>query len=207
MGEYFNGYKLGTCDHLMYVTRPELEMFAEKIGDAYNQSKGNLLFIKDYLRLGVGYLYRFPREFDQKKRLEDIANRKPDDYLQIFVPGKFELPHKEHVQVQLISHVSCFRETFNLDFCPMNAKNWDKGFRPKWAVDRAEPPEEICNIPLNIIGNRYTEENPEGYTVFSTVCCDEWFACTQEEIDQFILPDMETRGLIWEMQHVRGKKA
>ena len=28
MGGYFNGHKLGTCNHLMYVTREELELFA-----------------------------------------------------------------------------------------------------------------------------------------------------------------------------------
>ena len=28
MDEYFNGHKLGTCNHLMYVVREEMELFA-----------------------------------------------------------------------------------------------------------------------------------------------------------------------------------
>ena len=65
MGEYFNGHKLGTCDHLMYVTRDELEYFREEYGMQRNQSAGSLPFIKDYLDLNCGWIYRFPQFHDQ----------------------------------------------------------------------------------------------------------------------------------------------
>lgn len=203
MGEYFDGHKLGTCCHLMYVTREELIQFPMK---RRNKSGGNLPFIEDYLDVKKRWLYRFPRKHDQATRLEDIDRRKPDDYLTLYVPGKLEVPHKQSSQFLLTSRRTGFEETFDLDFCPMDAKQWSKGLRPTWSVGLELKPEEVSNIPIYVIGNQYSEENPDGYTVFATVCCDMWFSCNREEIERYIYPDMLSRGLDWEAQFIKARE-
>lgn len=202
MGEYFNGHKLGTCCHLMYVTREELLQFGPK---ERNKSSGNLPFIEDYLDVKKHWLYRFPREHDQAKWLDEIDNRLCDDYLKLYVPGKLELPHKQSTQYLLTSRATGFEETFNLDFCPMDAKHWGKGIRPTACARLDQAPEEVPHTPIYVIGNQYTEENPDGYTVFATVCCDMWFSLNSEEIEQYILPYMHGSGLDWEAQFIKAR--
>ena len=202
MGEVFNGHKLGTCDHLMYITREELLQFAP---EKRNESGGNLPYIKDYLDVSKRWLYRFPREYDQAKRLEDIDGRKPDDYLKLYVPGKLELPHKQSSQYLFINRSTGFEETFNLDFCPMDAKHWGKGIRPTACVGWNKDAEEVPHTPIYVIGNQYTEEYPDGYTVFATVCCDMWFSLNTQEIEKYIYPDMLGRGLDWEAQFIKAR--
>lgn len=207
MGEYFNGHKLGTCEHLMYVTRDELEYFREKYGMQRNQSAGSLPFIKSYLDLNCGWIYRFPQFHDQVTKLEDLDRRKAEDYLRLYVPGKLDVPHRDFSQYQFYNHETGFSETFNLKFCPMDAKQWQKGLTPTRLLGWNEKPENIATIPIDVVGNKYTVANPDGYTLFRTTCCNAWFTLNQAEIDEYIIPYMYNAGLDWEAQYIKARES
>ena len=126
MGEYFNGHKLGTCNHLMYVTREELELFAGEY-KRRNQSEGNLLYLQDYLNLESRFIYRFPRRGDVVSQLKQIDDR--TEYganLEINMPVGFKVPHRDHVQVTINSMYGGRALTYNMNFCPADADHFDK---------------------------------------------------------------------------------
>lgn len=182
MGEYFKGHKLGTCTHLMYITREEVERFAGEDGG-----------LKPYLSLSAGFIYRFPREHDRAYMLSKIDEREPFDYLKVWVPRDFELLHNDFAQVHL-SNVGGGEVVVNMPFCPLSKEAADAGLRPinYW-------PE------VQIIGNRYDEEHPDGYTTFACPFCGQWFYCDEDECD-VIREALTARGYAWEAEHIKAYK-
>lgn len=182
MGEYFKDHKLGTCDHLMYITREEVEYFAA------SESDEGLGY---YLR--PGFLYRFPREHDRAIRLEQIDRREPFDYLKVYVPRDFELLHSDFAQVSM-STVGGGSAVVNMPFCPLSQKAAEAGLRPInfW-------PE------VQIIGQRHSKEQPDGVTVFSCPFCGQHFYCNEEECD-VIREALVQRGYAWEAERIKAYK-
>ena len=182
MGEYFKGHKLGTCEHLMYITREEVERFAGGESD-----EGLGLYLKP------GFLYRFPRKNDQAFLLREIDHREPFDYLKVSVPRDFELLHSDFAQVHM-STVGGGEAVVNMPFCPLSPKAAEAGLRP------------INFWPkVQIIGQRYSEEQPDGVTVFSCPFCGQRFYCNEEECD-VIREALIQRGLSWEAEHIKAHK-
>lgn len=185
MGEYFKGHKLGTCTHLMYITREEVERFA---GREMREDRWSL---EQYLRLESHFLYRFPRENDYAFRLAHIDEREPFDYLRVYVPRDFELLHRDFAQVNL-STAEGGKVVVNLPFCPLSKEAAAAGVRP------------INHWPeVQIIGNRYDVEHPDGYTVFACPFCGQWFSCSEEECE-VIRKELQARGHAWEAEHIKA---
>ena len=184
MGEYYNGVKLGTCDHLMYITRKEVEYHAAKedLKFATNQSAGNLLKLSDYLGLTSNFAYRFPRE-DLQTNFDCIGSREPFDYLHFDYEPILEvwgdIMHNDFEQVTIKSTQGETGSTYNLPFCIAS----DKGR----TLFNALGAKKLGNqsIIVNIIGERYNEDNPDGYTVFGCAECGEWFAITEGELPEY----------------------
>lgn len=183
MGEYFKDHKLGTCTHLMYITREEVEYF--------HGSDDQAGALEQYLR--PGFLYRFPREHDRAVRLAQIDNREPFDYLKVAVPRDFELLHSDFAQVHM-STVEGGQAVVNLPFCPLSKEAADAGLRPInfW-------PE------VQIIGQRYSEEQPDGVTVFACPFCRQHFYCDEAECD-VIREALIQRGYAWEAERIKAYK-
>ena len=180
MGEYYKGHKLGTCSHLMYITREEVERFAsEALDDG----------LSCYLQ--PGFRYRFPRENDQAVLLREIDHREPFDYLKVSVPHDFELLHKDFAQVHM-STVGGGKVVVNMPFCPLSAKAAEVGLRPInfW-------PE------VQIIGQRYNEDHPDGATLFACPFCGQQFYCDEEECD-VIREALIQCGLSWEAEQIKA---
>lgn len=194
MGEYFKDHKLGTCDHLMYITREEVQHFAMDAGNGE---------LAQYLRLDYEFLYRFPRKNDQARTLDDIDRREPFDYIRIEVCG-LDVLHKEFAQVKM-TFGNCDTKVYNLNFCPANPAHFDIA-KPTQLVGW-NPPNGQIRQTIEIIGNRYTENRPEGYTLFRCPVCDQWFSCDQREIDDFIRPVMIERGLEYEASFLKADRA
>lgn len=184
MGEYYKGHKLGTCDHLMYITREEVEYFAGVDAD-------------EGVRLGSylqpGFTYRFPREHDRAVRLAHIDQREPFDYLKVSVPRDFELLHRDFAQVHMTT-VEGGKAVVNMPFCPLSPKAAEAGLRPInfW-------PE------VQIIDQKYTVEHPDGVTIFACPFCGQWFYCDEEECD-VIREALVQRGFAWEAERIKGSK-
>ena len=186
MGEYFKGHKLGTCEHLMYITREELVKFCGREGLS---GKGEAL--ERYLSLSGHFIYRFPREKDQAIMLRQIDAREPFDYLRVYVPRDFELLHRDFAQVTM-STAEGGKVVVNMPFCPLSQKAAEAGLRPinYW-------PE------VQIIGNRYDEEHPDGYTIFACPFCGSWFSCDEAECD-VIRDELTARGYAWEAEYIKA---
>ena len=184
MGEYYKGHKLGTCTHLMYITREEVEYFAGKAVDQFDA-------LGYYLQ--PGFLYRFPREHDRATRLAQIDQREPFDYLKVWVPREFELLHSDFAQVHMTT-VGGGEAVVNMPFCPLSPKAAEAGLRPinYW-------PE------VQIIGQRYSEEHPDGVTVFACPFCGQHFYCDEEECD-VIREALIQRGYAWEAERIKAYK-
>lgn len=182
MGEYYKGHKLGTCSHLMYITREEVEYFAGRATDEYDT-------LGYYL--SPGFLYRFPREHDQAHLLSHIDRREPFDYLKVSVPREFKMLHSDFAQVHM-STVDGGKAVVNMPFCPLSQKAADAGLRPInfW-------PE------VQIIGQRYTEEYFNGVTVFACPFCGQRFYCDEEECE-VIREALEMRGYAWEAEQIKA---
>ena len=186
MGEYFKGHKLGTCSHLMYITREEVEKFA-----GFDAEDG--VYLGQYLSLKAEFLYRFPRKNDIAFMLKEIDRREPFDYLKVPVPQDFELLHSDFAQVHM-SVVGGGKAVVNMPFCPLSQKAAAAGFRPInfW-------PE------VQIKGQRYTEEYPDGVTVFSCPFCGQNFYCNEEECD-VIRESLIVMGMEWEAERIKAYK-
>lgn len=187
MGDYFEGHKLGTCSHLMFITREEIVKFS---GAQAPVPKNEL---SKYLDLKSEFLYRFPRKNDQAFMLREIDSREPFDYLKVPVPRDFELLHSDFAQVHM-SVVGGGKAVVNMPFCPLSQKAADAGFRPInfW-------PE------VQIKGQRYTEDHPNGVTVFSCPFCGQNFYCDEEECD-VIREALVQRGMAWEAEQIKAYK-
>lgn len=188
MGEYFQDHKLGTCTHLMYITREEVERFCGVDRDCDRSDS-----LAQYLSLKSHFLYRFPRKLDQALLLRQIDHREPFDYLKIPVPRDFELLHSDFAQVQM-STAGGGKVVINMPFCPLSKQAAEAGFRPinYW-------PE------VQIVGNRYTEDFPNGVTVFACPFCGQQFYCDEEECN-VIREAMIQRGLDWEAEYIKAYK-
>jgi len=186
MGEYWNGIKLGTCESLYYVRREEIEKEILKNPSAINKSEGNLTQLQNYLNLDYRFMYRFPfadednqtinysnsRDYNRKlifKAPSDLGLHK-DDICQIHIgSGWGGEPLKESICV-------------NLPCCPYHNEAMKKGLR-------------LCSptfAEFTIIGERYTKENPQGYTLFSCLTCGSWFSLDAdgiEDIKVYLLRD------------------
>lgn len=188
MGEYYKGHKLGTCTDLMYITREEVEDFCSRVDP---DAPAGLV---PYLSLKAGFLYRFPRQHDKLfGRLENIDRRDGFDYLEVYVPKDFELLHDDFAQVHL-SSVGGGKVVVNMPFCPLSPKAAEIGFKPLnyWPK-------------LQIIGERYTEDHPDGYTVFACPFCGQKFSCNEEERD-VIRAALTERGYAWEAERIKAYK-
>lgn len=196
MGEYFKEHKLGTCEHLMYITREEVERFSSDLpGD---QANG----LRRYLTLEHRYIYRFPRETEQIVSLVGIDKRSGSCYIRLNVPASFGVPHGGSAQVEMKS-VNGWSEFMNLDFCPASPE-WASKFKPTRYCGWPEQFESIYQQPLDIVGNKYTPEHPDGYTLFRCPVCDSWFACDEGEIEDVIKPAMKKKGYIYEVNHLKA---
>lgn len=185
MGEYYKDHKLGTCTHLMYITREEVEYFAGRVDSEDGK------YLGQYLDLKAHFLYRFPREHDQAHMLSHIDRREPFDYLKVSVPWEFELLHSDFAQVHM-STVGGGNVVVNMPFCPLSQKAADAGLRPInfW-------PE------VQIVGQRYTEEYFNGVTVFACPFCGQQFYCDEEECE-VIREALEMRGYAWEAEQIKA---
>ena len=201
MGEYFNEVKLGTCSHLMYVNRVELEYLAGTVGNERNTSAHSFPHLRDYLDVKKGFLYRFPRKHEQAKMLSQISEREPFDYIRLELPASFKMYHKERSQFE-IRMANGQSEYYNASFCPLDPKHFDKMY-PTGYGGWAKKPEELAPVVIEIVGNQYSEERPDGFTVFRCPCCDAWVSCNSQEIEEYIKPALIERGLEYEAQHVR----
>lgn len=182
MGEYYKGHKLGTCSHLMYITREEVEYFAARAADEFD-------CLEDYLE--PGFLYRFPREHDQALTLSHVDSREPFDYLKVSVPREFEMLHSDFAQVHM-STVDGGKVVVNMPFCPLSDKAAEAGLRPinYW-------PE------IQIVGQQYTKEYFNGVTVFACPFCGHRFYCNEEECE-VIREALEMRGYAWEAEQIKA---
>ena len=187
MGEYFKGHKLGTCSHLMYITREEVEYFCGRV------DLGESVGLERYLSLKAGFLYRFPRQYDRPFMLDRIDRREPFDYLEVYVPQKCELLHKDFAQVHL-STVEGGKTVVNMPFCPLSPKAAEVGMKPINFWQKVQ-----------IVGERYTEAQPDGYTVFACPFCGQMFSCSEEECD-VIREELTQRGYAWEAERIKAYK-
>lgn len=209
MGEYFNGVKLGTCTHLMYISREELEEMAGSTENGRNPlqpERSDHPSLSAWLSLKPGFLYRFPRKKEHAKMLKQIEGREPFDYIRLELRNGFKALHKDFSQVQItIPGLDRVPVTYNLKFCLLDTAHYDMAYPTQYGGwDR--PAKEIAPTIIEIVGNRYTEEYPEGYTVFRCPCCDQQFSCWPDEIDQYIKPAMIEAGLSYEAEFIRPVK-
>lgn len=168
MGEYYKDLKLGTCETLYYVRRDELEKELKNTLD--RESRDSLEY---YLDPKYTWIYRFPKSNEDNQTINHADNREYNDYIKITVPtDKIEIPHKEFTQVTIKKNDS--EITCNLPCCPLSPKVSEYKIRPINFSYRAD---------IYIVGDRYRENQPDGYTLFQCCLCDELFAMNEEEIE------------------------
>jgi ribosomal protein L21E len=156
MGEYFQGVKIGTCEHLMYITRKEAEHYK----------------MANYLNLKHRYIYRFD-EHGKIGTLTKINHREPYDFRKIkIVPtDKIEIPHRRF-QSKVQTVYQEYPSTVNFPYCIHSKEAIEAGFHVLHSY----------GIELYVIGERYDQDHPNGYTIFSCTTCEEWFPMTEQEI-------------------------
>jgi len=194
MGEYFKSgakeVKLGTCEHLMYVRRDELER-ATKERDIANEADGNLPKMSDYLKLEHNFIYRFPRASEDGQTWNQADGRQPFDYIEIDVNiNDVDIPHNSFMQTQINGI------TFNLPFCPLSDKATELDVRPINYYNRAK---------IQIVGERYNPNNPNGYTLFKCAFCNMWFACDEKELPH-IQDSLRFAGYEVEADRIKARK-
>lgn len=168
MGEYFKDKKLGTCEHLMYVTRKEIKERVEISPLERNTSSGNLDFLEDYLNLEHRYIYRF--EFEDELDLKWHDDKEYDKTIKFAIsPDKIEVAHRDFSQINLDDG-----KCFNLPFCMYSDKAKGIGIRE---VNTSH------QLKLAIVGERYTIETPNGYTILKCDCCGGMFGLSEDESD------------------------
>lgn len=188
MGEYFNNKKLGTCEHLMYVSRNQIIERHNKFSNEVNQNKGNLRSLKDYLDLKCNFIYRFPYKNELNAKWEDEPDNRvfslsvDDDIVGI--------SHSEIIQTQING------KTYNLPFCPASKEAHELGIVKinHWGVE------------ISIYGEKYTEDNPDGYTLFECVACGEVFALDKKEA-LYIKEVLNKRGKAYEASCIKYKNS
>lgn len=189
MGEYFKGRKLGTCDHLMYVTRKEIERRVELYPHEKNTDAGNLDYLKDYLDLGCNFMYRF--EFEDESK--DSWNTEREAFKTIIFDvesDKVEVPHRDFHQMHLPNG-----ECYNVPFCFYSEKAKELGVKKISSPNR---------IKLAIVGERYREDCPNGYTVLKCNCCEEMFSLSEDESD-YISQQLRFKGYSYEADRIKPR--
>lgn len=168
MGEYFKGKKLGTCDNLMYVTRREVEDRVLQYPMEKNTEAGSLPYLKDYLNLESRYIYRF--EYEDEKALNWNDDKEAFKTITFDIDSScVEFEHREFAQVHFDNG-----ECYNLPFCIYDRKIKELG------IKKVSSPNEI---KLSIVGERYTNEIPDGYTILKCSCCGAMFGLSEDEAD------------------------
>jgi len=156
MGEYLttsqgNDVKLGTCEHLMYIRKDEVEAEA-----AHNQEAAK------YLNPECNWIYRFPWPQEDGQDLNQVAFceplREPFDYGNFVFTCDVEIDHQE-----IRHHISAMH-SYGVNVmapCPAGV-NKKSSFQP-----------------IKIIGERVRPG--QYYTVFACGYCDQWFSLDAEE--------------------------
>lgn len=193
MGEYFQQgryeVKFGTCEHLMYVRRDELERATES-GDIENEASGNLGHMSDYLRLSCNYIYRFPVASEDGQTWQDANGRQPFDYIEIDVDNTVvNICHSGNVIHKGIDGI-----LFNLPYCPYSMTAKEAGFRPI----------NFYKTRIKIVGERYNVGNPNGYTLFECALCGAWFPCDEEELPH-IQEALRRAGYTVEAERIKAR--
>lgn len=189
MAEIFNGVKLGTCEHLMYVSRKEIE---KKVSENYgllNKSEGNLVNLKDYLDLECNWIYRFPFEDELNSKWENINTRYERTFKITGIdPSKIAIPHNNFIQTSING------KTYNLPFCPVSEDAEKLGVKKinHWGID------------VNIVGERYNKENPNGYTLLECSSCGKWFVLDEEEAE-YLIERLKSKGYEYEANLIKFK--
>jgi hypothetical protein len=164
MGEYvkvkrLGNVKLGTCNHLMYITKKEVEQLLG-VNSVYNQLKH-------------GFIYRWDNT-NTIRSWEDISNCEPFQYKSFTVSNvdELEIEHNNTVQMTISSN-NDFKSVANLPFCLYSNKAKDLGVK-------------LINhygFKFNIIGDKYSEQYPNGITILACSCCGTWFSINKKELD------------------------
>lgn len=189
MGEYFKSKKLGTCDNLMYVTRKEIEERVSKYPNEINDNNGSLPYLKDYLNLDSNFMYRF--EFKDELDMSWDEDREPFKSITIDIDKrKVAVPHRDFHQRHLDNG-----ECFNLPFCFYSDKAFEMG------IKKISSP---GNIKVDIIGERYTNDNPNGYTILKCNCCGEMFALSEDECVE-VVRALKLEGYDYEASLIKPK--
>lgn len=184
MSEIFNGKYLGMCQSLLYVSREEIENRIEDYPSEVNSCEGNLRTLKDYLNLKSEFIYRFP----YKEELNDNwdEEHKQHEIMISVDPEIIKIPHKNFIQTEIMGR------TYNLPFCPASEEAEKLGV--KKINHRA--------IDIKVFGQRYTETDPEGYTLFECVACGSLFALDRSEA-LYIRNKLIERGMSYEAKFIR----
>ena len=189
MGEYFKEKKLGTCEHLMYVTRKEIENRVQQHPMEKNTDSGSLKYLKDYLNLDFNFLYRYEFEDELNKKWDE--DRDPFKTIVFEVDSKkVEVPHRDFKQVTLDNG-----ECYNVPFCFYSDKAKELGIKKVSSPDK---------IKIAIVGERYTKNNPQGYTVFKCACCNEMFSLSEDEVP-FVENVLRLEGYAFESTKIKAR--
>ena len=181
MGEYLettNGdnIKLGTCEHLMYVRKSQVEREAVFTPAA-----------RQYLDPACNWIYRFPWPQEDGQPIEAANGREPFDYGHfVFTCEDLEVEHQE-----IATHVSA-NHSYGLNVmipCPAG-----KGFDLKRSHG-------ATFHPFKIIGERV--KPGQHYTVFACGYCDQWFSLGEDEAGE--LDKIKAAILACEQQEDRDK--
>ncbi|UYZ38971.1 hypothetical protein OD350_29220 (plasmid) [Clostridium beijerinckii] len=162
MGEYFNNKKLGTGRQLMDVSRNQLINEIKFLKDT-KQCNTNYRTLENYLDLKLNFIFRFPYE-------EELNNSWDEDNLvkdfSFSVNPEFvEIPHNENTLADICG------DTYKLPFCPLSKKAKELG-----VVKRND-----SNISITIFGEEYSEDNPDGFTLFTCTTCEKIFCIDKKE--------------------------
>lgn len=195
MGEYFSNTKLGTCESLMYVRREEVEKRCAENPNEINTNRGNLTKLEGYLDLKCKWIYRFPFSSEDNDNWSDINNRDYFKTLDITIDTNIlPIPHKDFVQISASILGEDFA-TVNLPFCLYSDKARGLGV-------------SVLNQyyqKIKVVGQKYTDDCPSGYTLFACGCCGAEFYFDQEEDLVHIKERMRDRGFSVEAERVRAK--
>lgn len=189
MGEYFNGKKLGTCDHLMYVTKKEVERRVDIYPHERNKDAGNLDYLKYYLDLDCNFMYRFEFE-DESKDSWDTEREAFKTIVFDVESDKVEIPHRDFHQMHLPNG-----ECYNVPFCFYSDKAKELGVKKISSPNR---------VKVAIVGERYGRDYPDGYTVLRCNCCEEMFSLSEDESD-YISQQLRFEGYSYEADRIKPR--
>lgn len=185
MGEYITTHsgdrvKLGTCEHLMYVRKDEVE----------SEAKVNMA-IREYLDPACNWIYRFPWPQEDGQLVECAGGRDPFGYGNfVFTCDDLEIEHQDIVPHIKVSGTHAYQVNVWIP-CPAS-----KGFNFKTSVGGP-------SHPFKIIGERV--KPGQCYTVFACGYCDQWFSLGDDEGDPEALDKIKAAILACEQREDRDK--